>query len=206
MQWSKRYLLALILVVQSIALLSTDPNEQIPYFPIEISRTAATTALNRWVFPLGVLLLVPVVLRIDGPRTRSPMRFTVAWSGLFMLAWFDDKHHWLLHTIGVAVMVVGLLVACGKWNGVSPGMELLWQNERLIAGLVLYAVRVVLKVTVMVLFEAQSLIAPSLLLAKGQAIALHGASATQGPFTLSVFRLCGALQWSAFWLLASAIE
>lgn len=206
MRWSKRYLLVLILVVQSIALLSTDPHEQIPYFPIEISRTAATTALNRWVFPLGVLLLVPVALRVDGPRTRSPMRFTVAWLGLFMLAWFDDKHYWLLHMIGVGLMILSLLSACGKWNGGSLGMELLWQNERLIGGLVLYAVRVVLKVAVVVLFEAQSLTAPALLLAKVQAIALHGASATQGPFTLSVFRLCGVVQWLAFWLFASAVE
>jgi hypothetical protein len=206
-KWTKRALCGLVVAVQGVALLSSDPAEQLPYFPIEVSRTAATTAINRWLFPAGVLSLVPVAHWADGATIEQFRRFGGAWLGLLTVAWFDDCRHPLLHAVGVAAMALGLVYARNYarrfswWN--APR-----HNKHLLQAGALYAWRVLLKVITVAALELSAGSAWWSPLAIGRRAheIMQGVAPVLYPrATLNVFRLCGVLQWLVFVLLGNML-
>lgn len=82
----KIHLLVLVILIQTIALLNT--TSALPYFPIEVSRTAECGELNQWIFPLGVLSLGLTMYLTNYLKAK----YSIAWFGLLLLAWFDDKN------------------------------------------------------------------------------------------------------------------
>ena len=194
----------LVLSLQSVALLSGE----VPYFPIEVSRTAATTPLNRWLFPLGVLSLVPVACLADGATHTQLARIAPSWLGLALLAWFDDSSHLFLHMLGVALMLLGVVYARNYDYVWGVKRFSLWQlprhNTFLIRGVALYAFRVLLKVVAVALLESDSW-SPVAIGWRANEIMQGTSDALHPRITLNVFRLCGVLQWAVFVLLSSVL-
>lgn len=202
--WTRTAMCGLVLALQSVALWSGE----LPYFPIEVSRTAATTAFNRWLFPFGVLWLVPVACVVDGATLVQLRRIAPAWLGLLLLAWFDDSHHLLLHMAGVALMLLGVVYARNYDFVWGVRRFSLWylpvHNKYIIRGVALYAFRVLLKVVTVALLESEGW-SPFAIGWRANEI-MQGTSAALYPrVTLNVFRLCGVLQWAVFVLLSNVL-
>jgi hypothetical protein len=201
--WTKRALGCLVLTVQGVALYSGE----LPYFPIEVSRTAATTTLNRWLFPAGAVALVPVACLCDGATPRQLERYLPAWLGLVSLAWLDDTTYPVGHIVAVALMACGLLWAhnhnLAQKLAQKPLQQLLQQirqHNKLAAYFgVLYAFHGLLKLAAVVFLEP-----PSCWWSPWE-IAQRAHSIGQGtcdsvllhPWTLGLFRLSGVVQWVA---------
>lgn len=71
-----------------------------PYFPIEISRTA-TGPISSIVFPLGALTSFIIAWH----ETRTYFQLS-PFFGFFILAFVSDKQSWAVHMGGVVAMVV----------------------------------------------------------------------------------------------------
>jgi hypothetical protein len=201
-KWTKRAMCGLVVALQSVALWSGE----VPYFPIEVSRTAATTLLNRWLFPAGVLALVPVACLADGATTAQLRRFAPAWLGLLTLAWFDDSQYLLLHMAGVAAMLTGIVYARDHDYIHGLARFSVWslpvRNAAILRGAALYGARVALKVITVAALESSSWW-PTAIGWRANEIMQGTAEAHYPLVTLNVFRLCGVLQWVVFLLLSS---
>ncbi len=105
-----------------------------PYFPIEISRLAASNAtagrvffwsvlalpavyfLGLWAalysivttFNAGIPFMYAAILSLEKNLEIFPYYLAVPWIGLLMVACFDDLNHWELHMTGLAILVVSL--------------------------------------------------------------------------------------------------
>src|SRR5580700_7675823 len=92
----KLHLLATIVITQVIALY----DGQVPYFPIEISRTAASSTNAKNALAVGFGLLIVTLF-----FTRSLNDITVAiWVGLMFVALIPDTLNWWLHMLGVFIV------------------------------------------------------------------------------------------------------
>lgn len=127
---SKVQTLCVVLLTWGVALFEGN----LPYFPIEISRTAASGPLAHGVFVWGIISILPtllfetffvretVVVIFVGTafeNASSNVQQSMAlvfgsplllWPIVLAVAWFDDTKHFWAHMTGVA-MVIGLVCA-----------------------------------------------------------------------------------------------
>lgn len=142
----------------------------VPYFPIEISRTAAGP-LGRIVFPLGTALSFAVSL-YELRTLHAPFL------GLFILALVDDHTSWAIHMFGVFLMIVSI-----GWDAWRFGK--LWPFLLICC---IYLGRLVLKMGVTYHY---GLFKPA---AKASLQIMYTGKA-ETPAQLLVFKLGGVLQW-----------
>ena len=195
-------------------------DESAPYFPIEISRTATgpiSANVLRGGVGVGTVVLACECMAMAG----SSWMVWVPWSGIVMLAVFDDASAWGLHMLGVAIMGVGavVMVMC-RDRGVSG------RDKMLVAGAgMAYVVRIVSKGVGLIVLDrdvsgggehvvgrimadpAAAVGVLEALKVRGLEIMFHGldASPPPSPLLLSVFQAGGLFQWLAFFLLALTI-
>jgi hypothetical protein len=167
-----------------------------PYFPIEISRTAQSSHINLWLFPLGVSLL-PCIMIIAGEWNT---KYIPSLAGLAILAIFDDKSNLILHQIGVLTMVLGS-------GYIIAHSDSLWNRFMLLcSSIILYIVRVIMKAFIVAMIEID-LFSLQSILTKSIEIMYNGAAACKHPqYTLPIFQVGGLLQWVVFYLIICAIE
>lgn len=176
----------------------------LPYFPIEISRMAASGPAALWRFRLGVTLLPLTALATDigsfGELALAMLAF--AWVGLMFVAWFDDKYFWNEHMAGLYAMAAALFVLGYETLGRDA-----WPRLALVAATSLIAKA--MKVATIVALESgddyrqyATLEAPAMLLARGNGI-MMGEEVPKHAFTRAAFRAGGVLQWAGFCVLAS---
>jgi len=178
-------------------------DRSLPYFPIEISRTA-TGSLSKNVFRYGVSLCTLAMLYESTTRVDY-----IAWAGLLLLAWVDDVTSLQWHQVGVAVMGFGVLLKALLSENISYNILLF------ITAAIIYALRLLIKVGVLVVLEFRKpLNADTLLgilwnvenfrdklLAQAYAIMFKGESRAEHPkASIYLFSLCGVLQWLVFFI------
>jgi hypothetical protein len=196
------HVVAVILATQAVAFFidptfNTSKRERlIPYFPIEISRTAASLPYAANVFKLGVASLaihLPLFDSTDAQDSLYPI-----WLGLVIVALFDDATYWGAHMLGVLIMAMGFI-------------PLLFERDRLIlfcSAVLIYGIRIILKGIVVACLEFDvsvtqlPWILPSVF-RKSLEIMQRGSSHS---FVTDVFRVCGVLQWVSFYLLYRVIR
>ena len=149
----------------------------LPYFPIEVSLLAASSVRSAWVLRIGSLLSSLVLF-----YEKGLWEHLVACFGFVLLAWFDDTHYYVMHMVGVVVMLLGAI----------PLVP--WRVQ--VSAMILFVARILMKVTMVITKE--SLFQPRLLFDELRNIMLFGTSSED---TLMVFRVTGALQWVVFYLL-----
>lgn len=175
----------------------------LPYFPIEISRTA-TGKLSKNVFRYGVLLCTVVLFAESTSRVDY-----LAWTGLIILSHFDDVTNLLWHQIGVAVMALGVLAKALIADNLYHSLLLF------LAGATFYTLRLLIKVGVLVVLEFERPLNADTtvgllwnvqgfrdkLLQQAYAIMFKGESRAKHPkASIYLFSLCGILQWIVFFL------
>src|SRR5271156_743426 len=97
----KLHLFVTIVLTQLAALFYVGPYASLPYFPIEISRTAATNPLSK------IILLVGLVTSfVHLPFYNRGVELYIAWMGMVILAVFDDVTYWSIHMFGNIIMII----------------------------------------------------------------------------------------------------
>jgi hypothetical protein len=185
----KAHVFVTVVLTQLTALYADD---HIPYFPIEVSRTAAGPYASM-VFRAGILSCVLVMFFFKALRLDT----FALWVSLCIIALFDDVHFWLEHMLGVVLMMLVAAFAAYKsgTNALAP----------LLAAMCVYAGRIVLKVLVILLFEklptwSNWVDFPGIILARHQDIMYRGARACTNPdAVMPVVKFCGVLQWAVFY-------
>lgn len=197
----KLHLLASILATQVFALWDS---KNLPYFPIEISRTAASSPLATRSLQVGFsTLLVTMVLSGAATWARGLM-----WLGIMIVAFVPDTLHKVLHIVGVLVVFAAAI------------MDLAWTGRMyfvFLAGLI-YALRTVFLFSSLVWidehFQQDTLQFTDIwsfiseLAARHHAIMfLRQEDFAPGTYPVRVIPYCkvsGVLQWVAFFVLSLA--
>lgn len=180
----KVHLLVTIIATQLVALFY---DRKVPYFPIEISRTAASGQTSLLTFRVGVLSIL-LTLFWTGHLTLTTF---ILWIGLSIVAVFDDVSHWGLHMMGVAVVFTVMAVRSIE-HGSMP----------VIYAVIIYGVRFLLDAATLVTYE-KCAFSPSSFTALHKDIMYRGAVACKRPdVVIPVYRIGGVLQWAAFYALS----
>ena len=180
----KIHLLVTIVATQLVALFYE--RSSVPYFPIEISRTAASGPLALGTFRIGIGSLI-LSLVWTGHVTHITLGL---WVCLSTVALFDDVSNWT-HMVGVAGIFLHMALQA-------------LSNEPLpiLGALVIYCLRFALDMVTLIVYEDCPL-SPTQLAAKHKEIMYNGAPACKRPdVTLQVYRLGGVMQWIAFYSLS----
>jgi hypothetical protein len=199
MEVVKVHLLATVLVTQALALYEG----KVPYFPIEISRTAASSPMAMRSLTTGfATLLITLVYT----HTLNAVTLTM-WGGLMIVALVPDTFSWALHMLGVAIVLVAACVHVYH----RRDMALL---PTLVCVGTVYGIRLVLKAGVMLALDPQSCASRgqplgtmmSVLFSRTLDVMMHGPLAFGDAETwrqvAPVFKVCGVLQWVAFYALS----
>ncbi len=187
MLYVKLHLLVTVLIVQTLALL--DRVSTLPYFPIEISRTAASSHMAGLAFRAGAVTSFVTLYYTDALNWVT----LLLWVGLMIIAFVPDNLHFAGHMSGVGVVfVASLLQAWDRPNGLII----------LTVAMLLFLSRNVLKFLVLQHDSRASWFSLDLykeVTARNFAIMFSPPGQTQvAPDVLNVFRLGGVLQWVSF--------
>lgn len=110
MQWVKLHCLVVLLCTTLVSLLI---DASLPFFPIEISRIASSGRYAQQVFKWGItsilFSLVYEVINESGNETSQPCGWLV-WLGVMIAAWYPDKHNFFIHSSGVVLIILAVLV------------------------------------------------------------------------------------------------
>jgi hypothetical protein len=190
------HILITILLTQIVALLSNDST--LPYFPIEISRTVASSFWSKTVFTIGILSLS---FYLSETLSLFPL-----WSGLCIVAIFDDFHYWYLHMFGALSLFPGALFHVLIKNGTIPQLKM----ATFACAVSIYVLRLVLKFIIIFVveldisvFQMMDISYWELVISRAKYIMYNGST---NKVTLAVFRVAGVMQWLVFYLLYHCIE
>ena len=104
-----------------------------PFFPIELSRLAATDQLTSDVFRYGSgMMLLPLLL-----EGRTGVFSLLSWVGVFGVACFDDIAHPTGHFISIGVMIIACLLSINRTNWRFKGFLMAYSIWIMLARLVL---------------------------------------------------------------------
>jgi hypothetical protein len=160
----------------------------LPYWPIEISRTA-TGQRSRFVFLLGIIVLV--VVSGHFPLQTAAQR--VAAAGLLLLAAVTDTEHWTMHMVGVALFA---------------GACLSTASASALCGVGIYVARAVIRNLAVLTYEMDVEPRAWLGAQRAESIAsalLFGQRTFRDARTLRYFRAAGVMQWLALLLLVQGV-
>ncbi len=176
-----------------------------PYFPIEISRCIASNKESTIIFLTTVL--TAATTSVFGDRITWNSSILLIFSGLIVLGAADDVSYWLLHMIGVGMVMIGILWNISRYN---------FGNYRHILfgiAIVLYFTRLIIKAYALYQWETNDfkkevfkfpiniLGYPEIM--KKKAFDIMYTGKTNHPNTLKAFAYGGGvLQWIVFLLLS----
>lgn len=188
MEYVKAHLLATILATQVSALIWG----KVPYFPIEISRTAASGPIPLTIFRIGI---VSVIATLFITKSLNIQTFVV-WISLSTICLFDDVNYWALHMSGVA----GLLLV-SIYSIYLRGRACL---APCIMAIVIYGLRNLMKITLIALMEIDKEKSFKFMskewmqdqFTRHMAIMYNGEKACLNPnYLMPAFKISAVLQW-----------
>jgi hypothetical protein len=168
----------------------------VPYFPIEISRTAANSPIALWILRIGFSsVIIPLHL-----RGKLDVLCLIAYVGMLLVAWVPDSESDLYHNAGTALILVA------TWR--VPVITTMF-----IIGVT--CMRVLMKLLCIALIHAAdkwtlgSIPSPSWFAYRSIEITRYGphapgVSPDQWTVIAPVFKGCALLQWVSFYVLAQA--
>ena len=207
MEAAKLHLFATVILTQATAVWSGN----LPYFPIEISRTAASGMAPLLVFRTGVTLLLATLY------SSKCLDWTTLflWAGVMVVAFVPDTVHLVVHNLGVLVvfLTAGYYVYRHAHSTALPP---------LLCAVVIFLLRLAFKMLVLVIYDkyanAYFLNAGSYVTAirgihkRGSEFmfmgrAAYGTTLSEADETAwtaisGVFKVCGVMQWVAFYALS----
>ena len=175
----------------------------VPYFPIEISRTASSGPVPTLIFRTGCSLLLGTIWATNLLNAST----LLMWVGLVIVAQFTDVEHLVPHLAGVALVFAGAASMSSVSKGLAP----------LLTAAVIFAIRLPLKVGALVLLEFgwpspwYMILSPSFVLAvrdKAMAVMYQGPeiACKHYPQSIeSIFQITAVLQWVSFYALSHCV-
>lgn len=213
----KEYIFGTVILTQLSAIIYNKVYQtgSLPYFPIEISRTAASNPFSYIILFGGAILSVVNLIQTLKPQsTLSMFGIILGGAGLVCLAIFDDVNHWAMHMLGVLGLMIGSFFAIFfSPANISPQLKFIYLT--LILSLMFS--RWIIKTLAVMAFEMghediDSI--PALIdfitndstrrfvLNKSLDIMYHGENVCRNPgLTIPMFKVAGILQWVVFYLL-----
>lgn len=211
MEATKLHLLVAIVATQAVALY----NGKLPYFPIEISRTAASSLLATRVLSGGFISAI-ITMYLSKALTWHTF---IMWMGLCITAMVPDTRSIVGHMFGPVLVFVGALTHA--LNNPHP----LETVSAVGMAMIIFVLRICLKVGVLLLFDTSSRSTVTSLWSivghahvrntvKNRALdimfrgdeAFIAATNTINPAAkqaiVAVFKVCGVLQCVAFYALS----
>lgn len=176
----------LLASIVSTMLTGTLYDKSVPYFPIEISRTA-TGPVSRWVFSIGLTCSVITLLL----ESATPKRYALAVAGILLLAWVDDVVSRFWHMVGVVLLFIGS-VTIVNWN-------VAWVP--LLCGAGIYTARLIMKGMAVVFLEKTTHGILDWRGAANESIRIMYTGQVKESLTLRLFEATGVMQWILLWLL-----
>lgn len=159
----------------------------IPYFPIEISRSAASPYANI-VFKIGVLSLFPTLVY------EKMYHLIGVWIGVLIAAFFDDVNYWTLHTFGVA-MIFFSPIPFLNLSHVTFRERLLM----LMVGFVIFVVKISFKFLAIWIIELNGELNVTKIFYTGLQVMYNG---SKNPGVVVIFQMTGVLQWLSFYIVS----
>lgn len=204
MEAVKIHMLATILATQLVAIY----DGSVPYFPIEISRTAASSPTATHVLGAGILSMLPLLYRTN---TLNVMTYGM-WLGLAIVAIVPDTVSKSGHMAGVAVLYIAALARIFTELNAAAFMHFL-------CSLFIFGIRLFFKVGILLLYDTptrQSWRTPTdiffnprvgqTIYNRSMEIMFGGPSAFKyvedASVILPIFKVCGVLQWVSFYMLS----
>lgn len=195
----KWHLATTILVTQAVALY----DGRLPYFPIEVSQTAASSSSSLGAFTTGIASLLVTLI-----YTESLTDVTLAlWVGLMVVALVPGTLSWSVHMLGVAIvfLAAGVHVYRAMAKEPSKWIPLAW-------AILLFSLRVVIRSMVIWSIHPPSptwYSSLEMLVQRTRAVMELGPLAFEPslrarlwPWIGPTLKLCGVLQWVAFFALS----
>jgi hypothetical protein len=185
MEFVKFHLTATILLTQAASLL--DKNTALPYFPIEISRSAASSVIAGNIMKIGFVTL-PATMYFTSSFSFTAL---LLWMGLVVVAFVPDTMSLGLHMSGVA-LVFG-----------AASLQMRQGTDFILVGfgLTMYVLRIIFKAmallardSVLYILMAEMGFINAFIL-RNQSIMFGAAVATE---VLPFYQLSGVLQWVCF--------
>lgn len=193
---AKIHLFITIILTQISSLLYNE----IPYFPIEISRTAADGgAITKYIFNIGLTSIIITLIMTNNINKET----VLLWIGLSIIALFDDKQHWIMHNIGVLILFIVAILNAYRVGGKAVLLVLMAIaiNVIRIGFRILAVLYFELNLTIIDLIKKPTMIYDIFTLSK--TIMYKGYHICLTPsITIPVFKISGVLQWVSFYTLS----
>jgi prepilin signal peptidase PulO-like enzyme (type II secretory pathway) len=181
----------------------------LPYWPIEVSRTAASSRRSYWTFLAGIAALVlwhvlTMIQRAAADVALPALEWpalSLQYSGLLVLAAVDDETSLPVHMVGVALFAVGAVA-----NAAALGHATVLRAVEY--ALLVYGARSVVRVAAVLQWEQLEVVPPLPVRERLRRAAMHAqALMYNGDFrrpdrTLWVFRAGAVAQYAALALFA----
>lgn len=213
----KNHLLITAILTQLSALFYNGSNNNLPYFPIEISRTASSNTYSWCILIIGSISSIWHIVYDDVLTYHMKIGLGIAWAGLCGLALFDDLSYLRAHMYSSYIMIIGGLYTIY----VSPGTSIKVKVIFIACALLLFISRLVIKTIVIMGIEMEQnlfSIHPWWALATDSGfrnsiksnivnIMFNGEIACRhAQYTLTLFKATGVMQWLFFYVLLEGIS
>lgn len=174
--WFKLYLVTVVLATLYVA----TP----PYFPIEISRCAASNPVAHRMFSLGMLILIPVYFLTANTQKDYAYVMPIL-NALSLIGTFNDVENYELHMLGVIMFVVFVAFKIYSEKR-SPTIFAI--------GFAFYCVRFAIKLHALWFFENAASESYAMIVQRNFDI-MFGRAWLPHPRTLVAFQFAGLFQW-----------
>jgi len=175
----------IIVTVITTAITAVFHDKSVPYYPIEISRTA-TGPISRWIFSIGLTASV-LMLLAEHP---TPRKYALSVAGILLLAWVDDVTSRFWHMMGVVLLFIGSVIIV-KWS-------VAWVP--LLCGAGIYASRIIIKGLAVTFLEKTTQGLFDWRGATSESIRIMYTGHVKEELTLRLFEVTGVMQWILLWL------
>jgi hypothetical protein len=206
----RAHIFGTIILTQLTAIFYTGVST-LPYFPIEISRTAASNPVSRVVLLVG-LVTSGLHLLFSSKGYGS----YIAWMGMCILSIFDDVEFWFIHMVGSTLAMIGGGIEIYYGNDTTPPHV---KTGFLLCAVILYIVRLLLKfVAVLGMEMGHNLFSITLwvnvisdsqlrnsITHRALMIMYQGKQICQYEYSLVIFKVAGILQWVLFYMLIEGV-
>lgn len=176
-------------------------DKKVPYYPIEISRVAASGYYANLILKTTSATLVANVFVLH--EKVSIFIYGMCFS-LIVIAFFDDFQYHGIHLLGVVSLALCVIL----YTLETASFKLCLENGVVLVLIVLiWSGSSFMKYMSVFIFETNEDKSFFFVISKIREIMIQGESACQEPgVTLTFFKLCGVFQWTCFWLMSLLVK
>lgn len=203
------------ILITSTILTAVFIDTHVPYFPIEISRTAS----GGWAYYILSFGTIPLILTSYADKNKIDETRILMIFSIFIIAYYDDKKYLYEHQIGVLLLMLSFLYNAIKSEHQNANLMIF------LTCLIFYILRMIIKASFVLILVFKNDILNFYtwynFLTTRQFIQVYEVCTdimyngdksnylkdnTDTIYLLNAFRLCGMIQWIIFWFLSVTVK